>query len=230
MSAAFAVGRLRKVLIGRAQPFARLGTRSAIDKCAVGHAAAVERLGLTGDEQGDRSVHGGPDKAVHLYAWSHYAAWQQELPGVCVLDDAGAFGENFSVEGLDESSVCIGDRWRVGGVVLEVSQGRQPCWKLNHRFGVDDMAARVQQSLRTGWYCRVSQAGTVVAGDEMLIVDRPHPDWSIAQLLALIRDRNCDRTVLAEVLALPLTPSWRKLFARRMELGCAESWIGRMRG
>lgn len=230
MSAASATGRLRQVLIGRARPFVRPGTQSAIGKFAVEHVIAVEGQGLIGDEQGDRTVHGGPDKAVHLYAWAHYAAWRRELPGVRVLDDAGAFGENFSVEGLDESSVCIGDRWCVGSAVLEVSQGRQPCWKLNHRFGVGDMAARVQQSLRAGWYCRVLQTGTVAAGDEMLLMDRPHPGWNIARLLALIRDRTCDGAVLIEALALPLTPSWRKLFAHRIERGLAESWVRRMEG
>ncbi len=224
MTETAASARLRSVLIGRADTFLRAGVSSAIAKRAVQGPVVVGELGLAGDEQADRRAHGGLDKAVHLYAWSHYAAWRQELPASALLDDAGAFGENLSVVGLDESTVCIGDRWRVGQVVLEVSQGRQPCWKLNLRFGVHDMAARVQQSLRAGWYCRVTQAGALQSGDTMELLQRPHPLWSVARLLALIRDRECSAAVIEEVLALPLTPSWRKLLMSRSRLACAEDW------
>lgn len=206
----------------------RPGVTSAIAKRPVCQPVMVGALGLRGDEQADRTVHGGPDKAVHLYAWQHYAAWRRELPDRRVLDQAGAFGENLSVDGLDEAGVCIADRWRIGSAELEVSQGRQPCWKLNLRFDVADMSARVQNSLRAGWYCRVTQPGAVQAGDAMRLVARAHPRWSIARLLALIRDRECNPEVLAEVLELPLTASWRKLFQRRLEAGKVEDWKPRM--
>lgn len=223
------LGWVRQVLIGQAEALLRPGVLSAIAKRPLQQPVTVGALGLAGDEQADRSVHGGQDKAVHLYTWAHYNAWRQELPACRLLNEAGAFGENFSVVDIDESCVCIADRWRVGSAVLEVSQGRQPCWKLNLRFGVDDMAARVQRSMRAGWYCRVVQPGVVVAGDVMELLDRPHPLWTVARLLALIRDRECGRDMLEEVLALPLTPSWRKLFLRRMEQGSAENWGPRMR-
>jgi MOSC domain-containing protein YiiM len=219
---------LREVLIGQAVPFARPGVKSAIAKFSVAHAITLETHGLVGDAQGDRSIHGGLDKAVHGYAWSHYAAWQDELPDTRMFDKAGGFGENFSIVGSNESSVCIGDRWRVGTAILEISQGRQPCWKLNHRFAINDMAVRVQQSLRSGWYYRVLQPGIVIAGDQMELLDRPCQAWSIARLLAIIRDRECNIDLLNDVLRLPLTPSWRKLFLRRIEIQYAENWQNRM--
>ncbi len=221
--------RVREVLTGRAASLTRPEVQSAIAKRPARAALAVGTLGLDGDEQADRALHGGPDKAVHLYAWSHYATWQRELPGCGALWRApGAFGENLSVEGLDETGVCIGDRWRAGDVEIEVSQGRQPCWKLNLRFGVPDMARRVQDSLRAGWYARVVRPGTVSAGDAMELLHRPHAPWTVARLLALIRDRACDPALLDEVLELPLTPSWRRLFERRRTSGRTEDWAPRL--
>jgi MOSC domain-containing protein YiiM len=225
-----AAGRLRAVLVGTARPFARAGVVSAIDKQCVDDPVVLSAQGLASDEQGDRSIHGGPDKAVHCYAWHHYAIWQRELPACHLFRAPGAFGENFSVEGLDETSVCLGDRWQVGTAIVEVSQGRQPCWKLNHRFATDDMAARVQATLRAGWYLRVLQPGVVVAGETMVLLARPHAAWSIARLLSIISQRDCDPAMLQDVLLLPLTPSWRKLFARRFESGAVENWIPRLTG
>jgi MOSC domain-containing protein YiiM len=227
-SAAAPPARVREVLTGKAEVLVRPGVISAIAKHPVHQPVRLGTLGLDGDEQADRSVHGGPAKAVHLYAWQHYAAWQRELPDRRVLDQAGAFGENLSLAGLDEAGVCIADRWRVGSAELEVSQGRQPCWKLNLRFDVADMSARVQNSLRAGWYCRVAQPGWVQAGDAMDLVARPHPGWSIARLLRLITDRECNPELLEQVLGLPLTPSWRKLFLRRLEAGRPEDWTARL--
>lgn len=232
------IGRLRAVLRGQAVPFSPPGHRSSIRKTQVGHAVFASRLGLQGDEQGDLRVHGGPDKAVHVYPWSHYVAWRERLEGHAIamelLEQPGAFGENFSVEGedrLDEDTVCIGDRWRIGAQAeFEVSQGRQPCWKLNDRFDQPDMAAQLQQSLRTGWYLRVLTPGHVQAGEAIGLAARPHPEWPLGRILRLIADRSTAPQELSAVLALPLTSSWRKLFAGRLASGEVESWNGRMSG
>jgi len=230
-SALHDIGRLRAVLTGPARPTARPGQRSAIDKTPCTGAVAVGPLGLAGDEQGDLRVHGGPDKAVHCYAWEHYADWRAALPHAAGrLAHPGAFGENFSLEGVTEAQVCLGDRWRVGSAQFEVSQGRQPCWKLNDRFGVPDMAQRVQDGGRAGWYLRVVRPGEVRAGDAVQLLQRPFPGWSVARLLALIAERNCDPAVLDEVLALPLPPSWQRLFGRRRDHGGAEDWRARLQG
>src|SRR5690606_28558955 len=135
---------------GRARAFGPQGQRSAIDKAPVDGPALVTVTGLVGDEQADRKHHGGPDKAVHAYAVAHYPAWIAELPAAAGALRPGGFGENLVVDGVTEADVCLGDRWRIGPVLLEVSQGRQPCWKLNVRFGQPDMARRVQTSGRTG--------------------------------------------------------------------------------
>ena len=175
-SAAPVIGQVRAVLTGRAVPYTRPGTFSAIDKQSVSGPVAVGAESLAGDEQGDRRVHGGPDKAVHQYAQEHCAAWRAELGALAVLDAPGAFGENLASTGMTERSVCLGDQVQVGSVLLEVSQGRQPCWKLNDRFGgLPGMARRVQGSGRTGWYYRVLQPGHLQAGDALVLVARPFP-------------------------------------------------------
>ena len=197
------------VLRGSVQPLGR--TFSGIDKKPVSGPQRVMSLGLVGDSQADLRVHGGVDKAVHCYSWAHYSFWRQRLPGQALLQAPGAFGENLSVDGMDEHDVCIADRWRIGSVVFEVSQGRQPCFKLNLRFGVADMAAQVQESLRAGWYLRVLEPGELRAGDEIEVLERPYSEWTIARVLTIIRDRDVDPAVLNPLLGLPLPASWRRL-------------------
>lgn len=223
------VGRVGAVLLGRAVPYTR-GVLSAIAKQAQSGAVQVGPLGLVGDEQGDTKFHGGPDKAVHLYASAHYPDWRAELGELPVLASVGAFGENLAVDGVSEETVCIGDQWRIGSVVLEVSQGRQPCWKLNDRFGVPDMARRLQDTLRTGWYCRVLQAGEIGAGDEIALLARPHPDWPIARMMDVLYRPCLDAAVLDALLALPLVPGWRTLIERRLASGRVEDWEKRLNG
>lgn len=223
------VGCVGAVLLGRAVPYTR-GVLSAIAKQAQSGAVQVGPLGLVGDEQGDTKFHGGPDKAVHLYASAHYPDWRAELGELPVLASVGAFGENLAVDGVSEETVCIGDQWRIGSVVLEVSQGRQPCWKLNDRFGVPDMARRLQDTLRTGWYCRVLQAGEIGAGDEIALLARPHPAWPIARMMDVLYRPCLDAAVLDALLALPLVPGWRALIERRLASGRVEDWEKRLNG
>ena len=218
------------VLTGRAVDYTRPGSRSAIDKRAVEGPVRIGPEGLAGDEQGDRRVHGGPDKAIHHYPRDHYASWQGEVGAHALLQAAGAFGENISTAGITEADVCLGDRLRLGSALVEVSQARQPCWKLSDRFGIADMARRVQDSGRSGWYYRVLETGTVQAGDTLVLVDRPHPHWPLPRLSELLYRRTLDRDELHGALALPLVPSWRKLFERRVQQGDTESWDSRLGG
>ena len=124
---------------------------------------------LEGDEQGDRTVHGGPRKAVYLYSADHYDWWRSELPGVEL--PWGSFGENLTVSGIREPDVHIGDRWRAGTAVLEVTQPRSPCFKMNARFARADMIPRFWQSRRSGFYLRIVTEGVVARGDAF---DRTH--------------------------------------------------------
>jgi MOSC domain-containing protein YiiM len=224
------IGRVEAVLIGRALPGSRPGHQSAIDKRAQAGPVPIGTQGLAGDEQGDRRVHGGADKAVHFYASEHYPRWRAELGDLPVLERPGAFGENLALSGVDEHSICLGDRLGIGTSVLEVTQGRQPCWKLNDRFGVPDMARRLQDSLRTGGYCRVLQTGECAAGDEVVLLARPHSDWPIARLMAVLYRRCLDPQILADLLTLPLVPGGRRLIEQRQAQGQIEDWQKRLEG
>ncbi|UNK57185.1 MOSC domain-containing protein [Pseudoxanthomonas daejeonensis] len=222
--------RIDAVLVGRAVDYTRPGSRSAIDKHPLAGPVGVGLEGLAGDEQGDRRVHGGPDKAIHHYPRDHYATWQGEVGAHPLLMAPGAFGENISTTGITEADVCLGDRLRLGTALVEVSQARQPCWKLSDRFGIADMARRVQDTGRCGWYYRVLEPGIVQASDVLALVERPHVDWALPRLSELLYRRTLDRDELRGALALPLVPSWRRLFERRLEQGDTESWESRLHG
>lgn len=174
------------LLTGKARRFGAKGEPSAIDKRAVEGRHAVGALGIAGDEQADLSVHGGPDKAIHHYPRDHYGWWAETIGDHALLQDAGAFGENISTSGLTESAACIGDRYRLGSALVEISQGRQPCWKLGHRFGIATLPATVVSSRRGGWYYRVIEDGAVGAGDALELMERPLPDWSVERVFHLL--------------------------------------------
>ncbi|HEY4531330.1 MAG TPA: MOSC domain-containing protein [Luteimonas sp.] len=222
--------RIDALLTGIALPYTRPGSRSAIAKSPREGLVRIGTRGLEGDEQGDTRVHGGVEKAVHHYPFDHYAAWRAELGDLPVLASPGAFGENIASTGMDEHSVCLGDRYALGSAVLEVSQGRQPCWKLNDRFGVRDMARRVQDSGRTGWYYRVLQPGSARAGDVIALLERPWPDWPLRRLTRLLAERVLEPDQLREALALPLVASWRTVLERRLASRQVEDWGRRIDG
>ncbi|QXH44175.1 MOSC domain-containing protein [Pseudomonas xanthosomatis] len=221
---------LDSLLTGQARPFTRPGSLSAIDKQPRRGELKVTFLGIAGDQQGDLRVHGGVEKAIHHYPREHYAAWAAELGPHPLLEQPGAFGENFSSHGWTEADVCLGDRIRVGTALLEVSQGRMPCWKLNDRFEVAQMALRVQQSGRTGWYYRVLEEGVVEAGDAFERVARPYGQWSVARLSAVLFDKHLEPELLRECLALPLVPNWRRTLEKRLEQRQVEDWTSRLQG
>lgn len=123
----------------------------------------LHRFNLDGDQQADLTVHGGPEKAVYVYPSEHYPLWRAELPDMQL--PYGMFGENFTTEGLDETSVCIGDQFRIGEAVVEVTQPRMPCYKLGIRFGRPDMPKRFHASGRCGFYLAVLWEGEVGEGD-----------------------------------------------------------------
>lgn len=197
------------VLMGKAVAF-RGDEPSAIGKLPVADAVSVDAMGLVGDEQADRSVHGGIDKAIHHYPADHYYWWRGQLGAAPLLDAAGAFGENISTTGLDENSVFLGDRFRLGSALVEVTQARQPCWKLDHRFETKGVMAGVVKTRRSGWYYRVLEPGMVRAGDDLELVERPYPEWPLASLFGLLvggeaKDRLADLRALRDVPVLAET-------------------------
>lgn len=222
----FHISQLRR---GIARPFGPQGQPSAIDKQQIQGPVDVSATGLAGDEQGDPRIHGGPDKALHAYAVSHYPQWRAEYPKSAAHFVPGGFGENLVVEGATEQDMCLGDLWTVGDVVLQLSQSRQPCWKLNQRFEVPDMARRVQDSGRTGWYFRVLRPGQISAGMTAKLTGRPHPDWSLTRLWSVLYRDTLDQAALRAFVALPDLPDrWRKMAQARLDRGAVEDWRARL--
>jgi MOSC domain-containing protein YiiM len=174
------------LLTGKATPFRAPDEPSAIAKSPIAGPVAIGPLGLAGDEQADPIHHGGRDKAIHHYPFEHYAQWRAELGDHPLLAQPGSFGENISTLGLTEDAVLLGDRFQLGTALIEVSHGRQPCWKLAHRFGRADLTARVVQTGRAGWYYRVLEPGHAVAGDRLQLVERGLAEWNLARLFAVL--------------------------------------------
>ena len=223
--------RIDQLLTGPVRPLGTRAAPSGIDKHPAAGRVWLGREGLAGDAQGDRKHHGGSEKAVHHYAFEHYAAWREAVGPRGVLARPGAFGENVSTTGLVEAQVAVGDIFRAGGALLQVSQGRQPCWKLNLRFGVPDMALRVQESGRTGWYYRVLEEGFVEAGEDLVLVDRISPEWTIERLWRVLYVDMLDAGELAAMAALAHLPeSWRGHAVRRLETARVEDWSRRLTG
>jgi MOSC domain-containing protein YiiM len=222
---------LIEIRTGKAASFGNGKLVSAINKTPRRGSVALRRRGLDGDEQADRRFHGGPDKAVLHYAAENYDAWRSEQPSHPEFYAPGAFGENFVSRGLDETNVCLGDVFRIGAAEVEVSQPRQPCFKLNHRFQQGDMARRVQTTGRTGWYYRVLTEAEIVAGDLITLMDRPFPDWTLRRLQQHLYVKTQDSTALETLAKLPpLLDSMRKLFEGRLASRATESWDARLTG
>jgi MOSC domain-containing protein YiiM len=178
----------------------------------------LRTLNLDGDRQADLTVHGGPSKAAYAYPSEHYGYWRDELPGVEL--PWGMFGENFTTEGLDESNVRIGDRFRVGAAEVVVTQPRMPCYKLGIKFGRKDMLKRFLASGRTGFYFSVEREGEVAAGDGVELLGRDEHNVTVADITRLYsRDREDFETMrrALEVEALP--EGWRQHFRQQLSRG-----------
>jgi len=176
----------------------------------------ASQTGLAGDGQADLENHGGIDKAVLAYSAEHYPIWREELK--IAEMPYGGFGENLTIAGLDEWGVCIGDVWKCGPVVFEVSQPRQPCWKTSRRWRIDDLSRRVIANGRSGWYLRVLTEGEIEAGLEITLVRRVHPQWTVARANEILHHRKDDLAAAEELANLPeLALSWRELFLQRLK-------------
>ena len=161
---------------------------------------ALRGVNFEGDDQADRSVHGGPDKAVYAYAREDYDFWRDHEG---MDTPAGLFGENLTVEGLDLSSALVGEQWRVGSTVLEVTQPRLPCYKLGIRVGDQRFLKRFFAALRMGAYLRVVQEGDVGAGDAVEVTSRPGHGVTLRDMTEALRDRS-KAEALSRVPRLPV--------------------------
>lgn len=212
------------LLTGGPKPFHADGTRSAMARDAVDRPVMLRKLGFDGDQVADTSVHGGVDKAVHFYPAEHYPKWTAffataGLDSHPLLEWAGAFGENISASGLTEDKVKIGDRFRVGSALVEVAQGRQPCWKLDHHFGVHGLTGAVIKSGRCGLYFRVIEEGKVAPMDTIEQIHSADHEWTVQRTFKLLigggHKAEGAKAELAALAALEtLAETWRSRAAK----------------
>jgi len=189
--------------------------RTSIFKAPVLGRVRVAKLNLEGDQQSDLTVHGGIDKAVYAYPSEHYRFWREELSGTDL--PWGAFGENFTTEGLLEEAVHIGDRFRVGSAEFVVTQPRMPCFKLGIRFDRPDIVKRFLQSGRAGFYLAVLKEGEVTAGDSIELLKRDEHGVTVADVVNLYRRDATNQDLLRRVSELSSLPkSWRDYSRTRL--------------
>ena len=182
---------------------------SAIWKHPVDGPVLVAGVTLDGDDQADRRVHGGADKAIYSYSSEHYAWWSTQIGALA----PGTFGENLTTSGVDFNTARIGDRWRVGTTLLEVAQPREPCFKLGIRMGDDTFPERFAEALRPGIYLRIIEEGTVAAGDSIEVVPADAP---AIEIVSLVED-NDDVEFLRQVATDPRVPDgWRRAAQRAL--------------
>ncbi len=177
----------------------------------------LRRLNLDGDAQADLEVHGGKDKAVYCYQSLHYEFWKRELPGRDL--PFGMFGENFTLDGLLEDSIHVGDRFAVGSAEVVVTQPRMPCYKLGFKFQSDEMVRRFLASRRTGFYLAVLREGEVGVDDEMNLLARDESAVPVSEITRLYVTKRYDKKDLASIKRLqdiPALPgSWKRYFLER---------------
>jgi MOSC domain-containing protein YiiM len=207
------LGQIDGIFVGHPATLVAGKPPSAIVKTAVTGPVWVARTGLAGDLQADLTVHGGVWKAVHAYPARHLPVWNAEL-GLNLTP--GFLGENLSVSGMDEGDLCIGDVLAAGGAMLAVTQGREPCWKLNARVGREDFAFHVRKTGRSGWYFAVTQPGFIAAGDGLHLEERPNPGATVRAVTAALNNPRLDPGLAATLSHLPgLFPGWAAAFAER---------------
>jgi MOSC domain-containing protein YiiM len=184
---------------------------TGIFKAPVSGRVPLRSLNFDGDRQADPRVHGGRDKSVYVYPSEHYAYWHRELADMTL--PWGMFGENLTTEGLDESTLQIGDRFRVGSAEVMVTQPRLPCYKLGLRFGRDDIVERFLVSGRLGFYFKVLGEGDVAAGDELLLVERAKGSMALSEIARLYARDKSDLEGLQRMVGVPTLPEdWRDYF------------------
>jgi len=208
------VGRAKTVASGGSNHWWDQPWESGIFKDAVPGPVWLSYGGLQGDEQADRKYHGGPEKAVCAYLAAHYDYWRRQ-PGLADIP-IGGFGENVTLQGATETELCIGDRFQFDEVIMEISQPRQPCWKLSRRWHVDDLKEQAERTGFTGFYFRVVKHGWLKPTATGMLVDRVWPQWDLAECNAIMHQRREDHAAALRLSECPqLSTTWRdKLFER----------------
>ena len=201
--------------------------RTGIDKKPT-NKATVTLMGLVGDEQAE-TFHGGRERAVLQFDSDYYAELQELFPKSKKFFVHGGYGENLVASTMNEHNMCIGDKVSVGSVILEVTQPRQPCYKLNHRFNEPTISRFSQDNFKTGWFYRVIQEGEISVNDEIKVIERPHPQWTVAKVqhYLYIETDNLDAT--QQLASLPeLGEEVKGVFKHRLECSDVEDWSARL--
>jgi len=215
-----------KIYIG--QVTQRYGFDSAINKKAVNNSIYLSPLGLTDDTTADKKYHGGLERALHQYPAEHYSFWQQAFSPRSdeqAQFEAPGMGENISTEGMTEENVCIGDQYQWGEAIIEVSQPRLPCFKLNSRWDVADISVQMQTLSRCGWLYRVIKPGMVSHNDALIRIKRPTPAVTIKQVCELFFSEPLNKANLTRLIEIPaLSPIWAEVAQTRLETNTVENW------
>lgn len=204
------------VNVGVVQPGEYKGKeqQSGINKMPIDGPVRLGKLGLAGDEQADLVNHGGPDKAVCVYSYNHYPHWEQVI-GLSL--PYGSFGENFTISDMLEDEVCIGDTFSIGRAVVQVSQPRQPCWKLAMRWGLDALPLLVTETGATGFYFRTVTDGDVLPGDTLRLLERHPAKFTVAEANRIMHHDKKDADGIRSVLAVDaLSASWVQTLTARL--------------
>ncbi|WP_432363418.1 MOSC domain-containing protein [Sporosarcina sp. UB5] len=220
---------IRSLNVGKPQDlqFGKKEVTTGIHKNPVSEPIFLSTLNFDGDGQGDLVNHGGVDKAVCVYPYEHYPYWEKELGKPL---GPSAFGENLTLQGLTEDDVCIGDSFQIGEAVVQVSQPRQPCFKLSLIHDRKDMPVIVQNRGYTGYYFRVLKEGIVSPSDELVHISRPSLAIPVSEANRLMHHDKDDVDGIQTLLQVnELSDSWRKTFEKRLE-GKVENTSERLTG
>lgn len=184
---------------GKVQTLKPSGESSGIYKAPVDR-VEVDALGIKGDVQVDKRYHGGPDKALHQYSLLSYRRIIEAYPELVGVAVAGSIGENITITEMAEAAVCIGDKYRFGTVLVQVSEPRRPCWKINAKFQQADLTQFIEREGITGWYYRVFEPGEIALGDSAELLERPNPQVSIAYFNSTFNSARSSRAELATLI------------------------------
>jgi MOSC domain-containing protein YiiM len=207
-----------RLFIGSLSPLPGTGRLTGMLKHPAQGPLDIGPEGFIGDHQADRRIHGGPEKAVHLYPAEHYARLAARFPEAAGALVPGSIGENLSTTGLTEADICLGDVFGLGSARLQVCQPRSPCWKIDSRYGVEGMAAHIAETGLTGWYWRVVQPGRVEEGEPLVLIDRPENGLTLAAAMDICYAHRPALEDLERVAEAPgIAGSWRRKLLDRAE-------------
>jgi MOSC domain-containing protein YiiM len=222
MTVATQVGVLQSVQVGSPQRYGTKGAANRLDRAwetsffrvPSAEPRWLHTTHLAGNEQADKQNHGRPSQAVLCYGAETYARWREELGRADF--GPGGFGENFTIAGLSEATACIGDTYAIGEAQIRITGPRYPCWKIERRWRMPGLTARVAATGRTGWYCCVLREGLIEPGSPVLLAERPYPRWTVALVNAFGHGRNGDLALARELAACPLLNEfWQELVVRQ---------------